>query len=403
MRNILLVPFIVVALLLACAPQGPTGKVTDNTTLDTIDDIAPVETPDVLLEPEQPSVPGRYTVEATEGDLIELKPEALDPDGDELSYTFTEPFDNQGRWQTSIGDEGKYAVVVGVSDESSTTTETVDVVVLRANRAPIIECKDIVVNEGDFIDLHQRCSITDEDNAEIIVTYGGWMDSWRYQTDYDDAGTHIVTITASDKITEVRRGETIERTLHTVSKDVELTVKDTNRLPVFADSFPVELVATENDVITLPKEGVTDPDRDPVRITYSEPFDSNGVWRTEIGDAGTYQVDVVASDGKSTSKRTVSVNVGLLNTAPTLRRIPDITVKEGETVKLAISATDREGDELEVEITGWMDEESYKTTYEDAGNYSVKVTVSDGEFTASQVVQITVVDVNRPPVFVNPA
>lgn len=50
-----------------------------------------------------------------------------------------------------------------------------------------------------------------------------------------------------------------------------------------------------------------------------------------------------------------------------------------------------------------MTGETYKTTYDDAGEYTVKVTVTDGEFETSQIVPVTVRDVNRPPVFVTPA
>jgi len=46
-----------------------------------------------------------------------------------------------------------------------------------------------------------------------------------------------------------------------------------------------------------------------------------------------------------------------------------------------------------------MAEASYQTTYDDAGEYVVTVTVSDGFYDISQEVTVTVNDVNRPPVF----
>jgi hypothetical protein len=184
---------------------------------------------------------------------------------------------------------------------------------------------------------------------------------------------------------------------------VTITVQNTTRPPVFDAAFPSVITATENDIVTIPTISITDPDRDKVTITYSPPFDANGVWKTKIGDAGSYDIDVVASDGETTVKKTVTVRIGLLNTAPTLRTIPDVTVEEGETVKLQVSATDREGDPLTTTITGWMTSDTYRTTYDDAGNYTAKVIVTDGTFTTEQIVRITVIDVNRPPVFVTPA
>lgn len=168
---------------------------------------------------------------------------------------------------------GRYRVTVGASDGQSTTTETVLVVLKRANRPPVIDCGDgVEVKEGDEVDLHDSCTVKDEDDTEIVVTYGGWMSGWRYTTTYDDEGDHVVRITASDK----RDGAIL-----TVSQDVIVRVTDVNREPQFADSFPSAISAVENDVITLPAGSISDPDGDKVSVTYSEPFDANGVWRTK--------------------------------------------------------------------------------------------------------------------------
>jgi hypothetical protein len=397
--------FIVLALLVvACVPPAEPNDTLSNFTNDSVAPSVPeVESPEMNTTPNEP-VSVYYTVEGTEGDLIQLKPDAIDPDGDRVTFSFTAPFNAQGQWQTQIGDEGEHFVAVGASDGKSTTMETVQVNIFRANRAPVIDCNEIVVNEGEMVDLHQMCKVSDEDDEKVIVTYGGWMDSWRYETTFEDAGTHYVTITASDrKVTQTKEGGVEEKTLHTVVQNVTVTVKNVNRPPVFLVDFPDTVNGVENDIITIPRELITDPDHDPVTVTYSSPFGPDGIWRTKLGDAGSYDVDVVASDGENTIKKTVHVVIGLLNTQPVLKEIPDITVKEGETVRLPISATDREGDQLTTTISGWMSSDMYKTTYEDAGSYTVKVTVSDGEYEATQIVHVTVVDVNRPPVFVTPA
>lgn len=406
-----LFPYILlaVALLAACTPieeLPPTGDViADEPVTEVPAEEAPMdETPitdtaeNATQDVQEPKAPAEeniyFTVEGVEGDLIRLSPEAVDPDGDRVRYSFGEPFGEDGTWQTSIGDEGQYPVQVFATDGKDTTTETIMVVVRRANRPPVINCAPVTVREGETVDLHDACTVTDEDDAEIVVTYGGWMSSWRKTVGYDDAGRHTVTITASDK----RKGEV----LHTVTRNVTVTVENVNRAPIFSDSFPTTISATEGDVITLPRDLITDPDGDRVTITYSEPF-RDGIWKTALGDAGTYPIDVVASDGTMTAKRTVTVKIALRNTAPTLKQIGNITVSEGETIRLPISATDREGDPLTTTITGFMSTPTYTTTYDDAGEYTVKVTVTDGVFTTSEIVHITVADRNRPPVFVSPA
>jgi hypothetical protein len=132
------------------------------------------------------------------------------------------------------------------------------------------------------------------------------------------------------------------------------------------------------------------------------PFDRNGKWKTTLGDAGEHTVTVTASDGKTTAAHNVTIVVGLRNTAPILAPIAEIVVKEGDLITLPINATDREGDNITLRIDGWITTQTYRTTHEDAGNYTVRVTASDGTLSTSQEVRIRVLDVNRPPVFIIP-
>lgn len=400
------------ALLVACVPVTDANlagdAVLDNDTvladypaqsLPDTPEISPEEMNETGEEPqaegEETETQSYFTITAVEGDLIELNPEAIDPDNDVVNYKFSEPFSEDGIWQTRIGDEGRHHVAVTATDGKSTTSETILVVVRRANRPPIVECQPITVKEGQIVDLHDHCTISDEDDEEVVVTYGGWMRGWKYQTTHEDAGTHTVVITASD-----REKNTV---LHTVKQNVTITVLDVNRAPVFSDDFPTTITATEQDIITIPTNLISDPDNDRVTVRFSDPVDDKGVWKTRLGDAGTYEVDVVASDGDTTEKRTVTIRLALKNTPPVLKQIPAITVDEGETIELPISASDREGDALTISVSGWMENPTYTTTYDDAGEYTTRVTVSDGTHTVSEVVHITVRDRNRPPVFVTPA
>ncbi len=348
------------------------------------------------LELEQPGEdvqiePSRFIITKTEGDLVLLAPEAIDPDGDAVSYAFTAPFDSQGRWQTSYGDAGEYTVTVTATDtKGASTTEGILVIIEHANRAPYLNCPDrIVVKEGDTVEL--GCEANDEEMESIVLTYFGWMIDESYTTSYEDAGEHEVTVKAMDEA-----GLTAE-------ERVQVIVQNVNRAPVFPIDFPNELIGDEGDVFAIDTSEIYDPDGDAVTVTFSTPFGDDGVWASDLGESGEYPVDVVASDGSLSTKRRVTVSVGMLNTAPVLQRIPDVTVFEGETVRIDVSATDREDDELITTISGWMTSTTYTTTYDDAGTYTVKVTVSDGQHADSQVVHVTVIDRNRPPVFVVPA
>ena len=52
-----------------------------------------------------------------EGDVVQVRQDiAYDPDGGEITYTFSAPLDESGRWQTEIGDAGTYIITITASD-----------------------------------------------------------------------------------------------------------------------------------------------------------------------------------------------------------------------------------------------------------------------------------------------
>ncbi len=160
----------------------------------------------------------KLTLTVKEGETVELKPKAEDPDGDKLSFSFGKPLDEKGTWVTEIGDAGNYCVEVSVSDGKVTVTDTVKIVVQALNHAPVIEpIGDITVKEGELVSIEVKAS--DEDGDKLTYTFSGWMESSTYTTNYNDAGEHTVTVEVSD-------GKA------SVSEDVTVTVEDVNRPPV---------------------------------------------------------------------------------------------------------------------------------------------------------------------------
>lgn len=337
------------------------------------------------------------TVEGVEGDLIELKPKATDPDGGEIQFTYSKPFNKEGLWQTQEGDAGKHLITITADDGIDKTSQNVLVVIKPANKAPTVECPEkITVKEGDNVSI--SCNIFDVDgpDSEITVDYSGWMTKPFYQTTFDDSGEHSVLVRATDKYGK------------STTKTIVVDVANSNRAPVF-DSTLNDVKVMEEDLITL-NARVSDPDNDNLSITYSEPFNSRGTWQTKLGDAGTYNAWVSISDGQDTVKQDFKVIVELKNTAPVLKQIPDILANEGDLVKIKVDATDREGDPLIITYSGWMNTSEKQTSYDDAypngcnergctALYIVTVTVSDGILSSSQDVKIRIADKNRPPIF----
>lgn len=68
-------------------------------------------------------------ITVTEGDLLKVTTVSKDPDGDTLTYTFSEPLNDKGEWQTQKGDAGKYTAKITASDGKSETTKEILIVV----------------------------------------------------------------------------------------------------------------------------------------------------------------------------------------------------------------------------------------------------------------------------------
>lgn len=320
----------------------------------------------------------------TEGGLISFpKLKAVDPDGDKIAYTFSQPLDANGKWQTKVGDAGEYFATITASDGKTKATQKVKLVVIAKNRPPVIEdIAAVVVNEGDTVKLAPV--VTDPEGDDVAVAFSGWMDTDTKSTKFGDAGKYVVTVTANDGTS-------------TATKKVTVIVKKVNRAPVLESIDDV--VIKEGDKITV-KPVAHDADNDKLSFKFSKPLDSDGVWQTKLGDAGTYTVDVTVSDGALDDKTNFKVTVQSINRPPVLTvKEAEINVDEGDIVTIHAEATDADNDPVRISYSGWMTSNTYKTNYDDQGVHTVTVTATDGINTVSKDVQVVVRNVNRPPVF----
>ena len=353
----------------------------------------PEETPETV--PEQPPVvkePEQELKEEDKKDLpkiivketepVKLNLKVTDPDGDPITYTYTNPLNEKGEWQTEAGDAGEYKVTITASDGKSTTTQDLLIVVESRNQLPVIEnLNDVTVNEGQTVTLSPV--VKDPENEEVSIKYSGWMTSSQYETNYNDAGKHKVTITTSDGVNEL-------------SKEITITVNDVNRAPVLNELSDVSV--KEGETVKIEAIAV-DPDDDFVIISYSSPLNDAGEWETQEDDTGEYTVIITASDGELEDEKEILVTVVSSNMPPVLELVAEITVEEGEPVVISPVVTDPEGSDVTVTYSGWMSTSIYETSYDDEGTHIVTVTASDGVNEVAKDVTVTVEDVNRPPVF----
>ena len=76
------------------------------------------------------------TFEIDETEKLRLGLKTDDADADVLVYTFTEPLDENGEWQTTYGDAGEYSAEITVSDGVNVVSEDVLIIVNRKEEKP---------------------------------------------------------------------------------------------------------------------------------------------------------------------------------------------------------------------------------------------------------------------------
>lgn len=255
-----------------------------------------------------------------------------------------------------------------LSADSSETAEAV----------PTEGASKIVVTEGQLVEIKPKGY--DPDGDKITYTFSSPLDAnGKWQTKEGDKGTYNVQVTASDGKSKT-------------TSTLEIVVKEKNRAPVLEPMLDIE-VKVGSTVKLEPK--VSDPNGDELTLSFSGWMKSAEKETTEE-DVGKHDVTVTVSDGDLTDSDSVVITVVPKNHAPVMELIKDIVVNEGDTIKLEPVVEDADGDEVTLAYSGWMTSNEYTTTYDDAGQYSVKITASDGKLETTQSVNIKVEDANRP-------
>ncbi len=163
----------------------------------------------------------------------------------------------------------------------------------------------------------------------------------------------------------------------------------------------------------------TDPDVDDV-LSFSldvypagmsiDPTSGLIEWTPDFSQIGDYPVVVIVEDLEGLSdEQSFSIFVEEVNNAPELDPIQDQVMDEGGTLNLPVSGSDLDGDPLTLSASGLPSFASLADNgdgtgtitcspgFEDAGQYPVTVTLSDGELTASDDFLLQVTNINRAP------
>ena len=342
-----------------------------------------------------------------EPESVNFEVQASDLNKDTLTYTWYLDNRRAGSGQyftysTNYDDAGIHRVLIIVSDGTLDASKEWTVNVLNFDVGMLLnQINDVTVNEGEIA----RLNLLDFAKYGLSYTISeplGNKNEW--PTTYGDSGEYAVFIHA---VGNGFKGD----------KTVTVTVKDADRTPVF-DGVGNKLI-DENQTVAIILNAV-DPDGDAIaysldklpegaaldgnKFTWTPGF--NTVKKEDFIDkivdkftvlSNNFYLQFAAASKDSKVVQNVIITVKDVNRPPVLEDMQPITVNEGDTIKIAPSAYDLDGDKVALSYSGFMASDTYKTKFGDAGAKYVKITAGDGALAVSKTVQITINHVNRPP------
>ncbi len=329
------------------------------------------------------------TFQVQENDLVTISPEALDPDNDQITYSYSPPLDKNGQWQTGYEDAGEYLLKIVASDGISQTTKEVKLIVESKNQPPYVTEKKAIIKELQTLDLKQFVVDPDNDVLEYVFTRP-FDKSGLWVPEYNDQGTFVAKFSILD-------GE------FTIPARIEIEVLNTNQPPTVISSFsdPEEVPTEENEVLSFYAEA---EDGDDDLVSYSWDINGRIITKENKGEyffdfesAGEYGLRLVVTDGNYNIEKKWRVNVENVNRKPEVELSP-VTVKEGEVITLQLPEKDIDGDALTYTFNEKFDSTgNWQTAYEDAGEYKINYYVSDGTDKVKEKVEVAVLNVDRAP------
>jgi PKD repeat protein len=279
--------------------------------------------------------------------------------------------------------------IIEIIEEPEEVTEIIE-------EEPKGEAKVLIVKETDLVSLKPQAS--DPDKDALVFSYTTPIDDeGKWETTYGDAGEYTITLTASD-------GEL------SAAKDILIIVNKKEEVPVINEALPGEetLTSKENSELEF---SVVASDLNKDALIYSWRLDGEEksteksyTYNLGYDDAGQHTVRIIVSDGVADTSQEWSITVENVNRKPVLDKISDIKVKETEVIVLEPIAADLDKEDTLIfsidndnfrQIDGRFE---WETNYDNSGEYTVTITASDGKDEVSQEVEITIGNVNRPPV-----
>jgi hypothetical protein len=319
-------------------------------------------------------------------------------------------------WTPSFVQSGAYNLNATVIDPGGLKAETVVTLTINhVNRSPEIgDVASQVVDENNRLEYTLPLSDPDaEDEGKLVYQFTNLPDgasqdgaTVRWTPGFAQSGTYTVNFSVADPAGLSQNGS------------FDITVNHVNRAP---ELQPVAAKSVaENATLTFTLQG-TDPDvEDEGKLTYQiENIPANASlneasgefsWTPDFTQAGSYNLQALVTDESGLQARqTVAVTVTNVNREPELPEIDDQNIKEDETLRFTVVASDDDAEDIDklrfsvspqpdgLTISG--DEVIWQPGFDQSGTYNLTITVTDPSgASAAQSFSIAVADVNRNPV-----
>ncbi len=332
-----------------------------------------------------------------EGDIVDLKSTVYDRDKDILTFSFDEPFNDDGKWRTGDDDQGTYRMEFSVSDNaggaaggggsagssnsvgnsSSGNSKNgvidnnflifnVEVEVLNVNQPPKIVRTFSSDSEKHYSEDQTGSFFAEVHDADGDLLRFRWMldnetisseANVSYYFNYGSAGRHNLTLLTSDEhfsgeISGERNSEEIigsikaNTTAALITKTWRLVVAKKNRKPEF-EHLPVIVNEGETVKMDLPERDI---DGDKIIYAYGASLTSSGEWATGFNDSGKYKFKIEATDGQLNTSGWVEVTVLDVDRKPTLIVPEEGIIFEGQKWNFTPAASDPDGDKISLTV-----------------------------------------------------
>lgn len=295
-------------------------------------------------------------VSDSDGDTVTFVDEGIPPFASVIA-------DGTGGWLLRLApgfdDAGSYlAVPFTFTDGEFLTRQLVTIDVSNTNRLPTLSTiGERSVVAGRRLDI--PLTATDADGAIPVLTAGNLPPYATFTDNLDGTGTIALAPASTDA------GDWPGVVV--TADDGEAIATETFTLTVIANQPPVaplvgDLLVAEGDTRQI-GISATDADGDPLTLAATNlpafatlTDQSAGTWMMVLApgldDEGSYPgVALTFSDGGYLVTETLAITVSHTNQPPTVATIADQTVREGDSIAVAISASDADSDPLTLSMT----------------------------------------------------